>query len=99
VSGRTIVDFVVFDHANLRERFDQARTKANQDKIFITRADYLFSKSTGPGRENDREIVFFQSEGMGTQFAAVALKVYEKARENGLGQELPNKWFLQDVRT
>lgn len=52
-----------------------------------------------PGRENDREIVFFQSEGMGTQFVAVALKVYEKAREKGLGEELPNKWFLQDVRT
>jgi len=48
VSGRTIVDFVVFDHANLRERFDQARTKANQDKIFITRGDYLFSKSNRP---------------------------------------------------
>jgi alanine dehydrogenase len=52
-----------------------------------------------PGRENDREIVFFQSEGMGTQFAAVAGKIYEKASERGLGQELPRQWFLQNIRT
>jgi len=52
-----------------------------------------------PGRGSDREIVFFQSEGMGTQFAAVALKVYERAKEKGLGLELPSEWFLQDIRT
>jgi alanine dehydrogenase len=52
-----------------------------------------------PGRGNDREIVFFQSEGMGTQFAAVAGKIYEKASERGLGQELPRQWFLQNIRT
>jgi len=52
-----------------------------------------------PGREKDDEIVFFQSEGMGTQFAAVAAKIYEAARERGLGQELPREWFLQTIRT
>jgi alanine dehydrogenase len=52
-----------------------------------------------PGREKDDEIVFFQSEGMGTQFAAVAANIYETARERGLGQELPREWFLQTIRT
>jgi hypothetical protein len=36
---------------------------------------------------------------MGTQFAAVAAAIYERARETGLGQELPQEWFLQDIRT
>ena len=48
VSGRTIVDFVAFNHQNLRERFDQARTKASQDKIFITKGDHLASKANRP---------------------------------------------------
>jgi alanine dehydrogenase len=52
-----------------------------------------------PGRGDDREIVFFQSEGMGTQFAAVAGKIYQKAKERGLGRDLPGEWFLQNIRT
>jgi alanine dehydrogenase len=52
-----------------------------------------------PGRGSDREIVFFQSEGMGSQFAAVAGKIYAKAKEQGLGRELPGEWFLQNIRT
>jgi len=52
-----------------------------------------------PGRETDGEIVFFQSEGMGTQFAAVAAAIHRRAKETGLGQELPQEWFLQTIRT
>lgn len=44
IEGTTIVDYVVFNRHNLRERFDQARTKANQGKIFITKGDQLISK-------------------------------------------------------
>jgi alanine dehydrogenase len=51
------------------------------------------------GRENDNEVTYFVSEGMGTQFAAVAGLIYRKAKEQGLGRELPLDWFLQDVRT
>jgi alanine dehydrogenase len=28
----------------------------------------------------------------------VAALVYERAREMGLGHEIPTEWFLQDVR-
>jgi len=31
-------------------------------------------------------------------FAAVGGAVYRKAREQGLGRELPTEWFLQDIR-
>lgn len=45
ISAESIVDFVVFNLDNLRERFDQARTKVNQGKIYISKGDVLYSKS------------------------------------------------------
>ena len=48
VAGRTVVDFVVFNLHNVKERFDQARTKTNQVKIFISTGDQLFSKLNNP---------------------------------------------------
>jgi uncharacterized protein YcgI (DUF1989 family) len=37
ITSQTIIDFVCFNRKNLRERFDQARTKANQRKVFLDR--------------------------------------------------------------
>src|ERR671918_19441 len=48
ISGQSIVDFVAFNLDDLNERFDQARTKTNQVKIFITTGDVLFSKRNNP---------------------------------------------------
>lgn len=48
VAGRSIVDFVAFNLHDLRERFDQARTKTNQVKIFISTGDQLISKLNNP---------------------------------------------------
>mgnify|MGYP006290313869 CR=1 FL=1 len=44
ITAQSIVDFVAFCLPDLKERFDQARTKANQGKIFISTGDFLFSK-------------------------------------------------------
>jgi uncharacterized protein len=44
ITSQTIIDFVCFNRENLRERFDQARTKANQRKVFISTGDQLISK-------------------------------------------------------
>jgi hypothetical protein len=44
ITSQTIIDFVCFCGENLRERFDQARTKANQRKVFISTGDQLISK-------------------------------------------------------
>lgn len=48
VTGRSIVDFVAFNLHDLKERFDQARTKTNQAKIFISEGDQLISKRNNP---------------------------------------------------
>jgi alanine dehydrogenase len=52
-----------------------------------------------PGRTNDGQITFYYNTGnQGVQFSAVGGVVYRKAKEAGLGRELPTEWFLQDVR-
>ena len=47
------------------------------------------------GRKNNKEITFFKNNtGMGIQFAATARKMYDKAKEKGLGTELPLDLFM-----
>lgn len=48
VYGTTIADFVAFDRHNLRERFDQARTKTYNSTIYVTRGHTLMAKSNEP---------------------------------------------------
>jgi len=48
VYGTTIADFVAFDRHNLRERFEQARTKTYNSTIYITRGHTLMTKSNEP---------------------------------------------------
>jgi alanine dehydrogenase len=50
------------------------------------------------GRRAGHEVTcFINNLGMGYQFAAAGAVVYRKARESGLGRELPTDWFTQDV--
>jgi uncharacterized protein YcgI (DUF1989 family) len=44
VSGESTADFVVFNLRDVRDRFDQARTKVDQGKIYVTTGDLLISK-------------------------------------------------------
>lgn len=54
---------------------------------------------TKKGRTDAKQTSFFLNVGaIGAQFEAVAALVYERAREQGLGHEVPTEWFLQDVR-
>lgn len=48
IAGTSIVDFVAFNLHDFAERFDQARTKTNQAKIFISTGDILYSKRNNP---------------------------------------------------
>jgi uncharacterized protein YcgI (DUF1989 family) len=48
IVGRSVVDFVAFNLNDLTERFDQARTKTNQAKVFISAGDQLISKLNNP---------------------------------------------------
>jgi len=51
-----------------------------------------------PGRQSPEEITcFVNNVGLGLQFAAAGALVLRKAREAGLGHELPEDWFSEDV--
>lgn len=51
-----------------------------------------------PGRERPEEITcFVNNVGSGLQFAAAGALVLRKARELGVGRELPDDWFSEDV--
>lgn len=51
-----------------------------------------------PGRERADEITaFINNIGLGLQFAALGALLYRRAREQGLGRELPTDWFLEAV--
>lgn len=51
------------------------------------------------GRTNPEEKTLFLSNiGLGTQFAAVASRVYQEARKQNVGREIPSDWFLETVK-
>jgi ornithine cyclodeaminase/alanine dehydrogenase-like protein (mu-crystallin family) len=50
------------------------------------------------GRTSEEQItVFNNNTGAGTQFAALGSAVVKRARDLGLGREIPTEWFLEDV--
>lgn len=50
-------------------------------------------------RTSPDQITFFHNLGLlGFQFAAVAAKAYQLAREKGIGTEMSTEPFLQDIR-
>ena len=50
------------------------------------------------GRRSPEEITHSERGTVqGVQFYAVAAKVYEGAKQQGLGRQLPAEWFLQDI--
>jgi alanine dehydrogenase len=50
------------------------------------------------GRTDANQItVFNNNTGAGTQFAALGSAVMKRARDMGLGREIPTEWFLEDV--
>ncbi|HZM44356.1 MAG TPA: ornithine cyclodeaminase family protein [Burkholderiales bacterium] len=51
-----------------------------------------------PGRERAEEITCFANNvGTGLQFAAAGALVLRKARDQGIGKELPDSWFTENV--
>jgi ornithine cyclodeaminase/alanine dehydrogenase-like protein (mu-crystallin family) len=53
-----------------------------------------------PGRQSAQErTAFVNNTGLGLQFAAVGAAVYRRARELGVGRELPTEWFTEDVHS
>ncbi len=51
------------------------------------------------GRTSADQITYSERGNLqGAQFHAVAGKVYELAKQAGIGREIPTEWFLQDIR-
>lgn len=67
-----------------------------EDKVVYLK-DILANKKKG--RKSPQDITYSERGNLqGAQFHAVAGKVYEVAKERGIGKELPTEWFLQDIR-
>lgn len=65
-------------------------------KKFPTIAELIAGKAKG--RAKDEEVTcFLNNLGLGYQFAAAGSVVYRKAKERGMGHELPTDWFTEDV--
>jgi ornithine cyclodeaminase/alanine dehydrogenase-like protein (mu-crystallin family) len=63
----------------------------------VTLADLVSGKVEG--RTSPDQITYSERGNLqGAQFHAVAGKVYELAKQAGLGREIPTEWFLQDIR-
>jgi ornithine cyclodeaminase/alanine dehydrogenase-like protein (mu-crystallin family) len=63
----------------------------------VTLADLVLGKVKG--RSSPDQITYSERGNLqGTQFHAVAGKVYELAKKDNLGREIPTEWFLQDIR-
>lgn len=64
----------------------------------ITLAELCAGKATGRTGTEQRTY-FANNEGHGLQFSAAGAFVLKRARERGVGRELPTEWFLQDITT
>ena len=52
------------------------------------------------GRQRQDEITYFwNNAGLGLQFAAVGYVIFERAKEQGMGREIPTDWFTQEFHT
>ena len=66
---------------------------------FSERTMYLPDLVVGnsPGRGSDEQITLFQKVGttQGVEFATTAKAVYDQAKKQGAGNEIPDEWFIQ----
>ncbi|HEU0069869.1 MAG TPA: ornithine cyclodeaminase family protein [Alphaproteobacteria bacterium] len=63
----------------------------------ITFADIM--QGTNRGRTSREQVTYSERGNLqGNQFWAVAGAVYEAAKAQGVGREIPTEWFLQDIR-
>ena len=80
------------------ERATVPRVDLPQDFLDLPRLSDLIAGRV-EGRTSPEQTSFFNNVGaIGAQFEAVAAAVYERARSEGVGTEIPTEWFLQDVR-
>jgi ornithine cyclodeaminase/alanine dehydrogenase-like protein (mu-crystallin family) len=80
----------------LKRRGQRGHGLTMEDRILSFR-DIL--DGTNRGRSGREQITYSERGNLqGNQFHAVAGRVYELAKEHGLGNEIPTEWLLQDIR-
>ncbi|TAK04412.1 ornithine cyclodeaminase family protein [bacterium] len=80
----------------MKEKGKRAHGVVAEDRALLL-ADLLSGKRKG--RSSPKQITYSERGNVqGAQFFAVAGKVYELAKERGLGKEIPTDWLLQDIR-
>ncbi|MEA2991285.1 MAG: alanine dehydrogenase [Alphaproteobacteria bacterium] len=78
----------------------EGKPEPSGEKLDITKFPTLPEVIAGQakGRQGDDEVTcFLNNMGLGYQFAAAGSVVYRKAKELGVGHELPTDWFTEDV--
>lgn len=79
------------------KRRDQRDHHSLLPERIVTLSDIL----AGQNGRTARDQITYSKRGnhiQGNQFWAVAGKVYEAAKANKMGREIPTEWFLQDIR-
>lgn len=72
-------------------------SEASQGTQWTNLVDIQAGRASGRTRP-DQVTLFVNTGTQGLQFAAVAGRVCQLARERGVGQAMPVEWFLQDIR-
>ncbi len=84
------------DRLKRPHRLSQGAVALVNEKKVIYLKDIAEGKE---GRRSSEEITYSERGNLqGAQFHAVAGRVYELAKEKGIGREIPTEWFLQDIR-
>ncbi len=85
------------DDASWGQHRAQGRKPITGEHRNIMLADVLQGRTRG--RSCDEQITYSERGNIqGAQFFAIAAVVYEEARRQSIGRELPTEWFLQDIR-
>jgi alanine dehydrogenase len=80
-----------------QKRIPRGAAHEKVDREIPVYTDVISGKAQGrTGRDQITQYHTFGN--WGVQFPAVGAHVYRRARELGLGHELPTEWFLQDIR-
>ncbi len=77
----------------------------NREELKGTKADWRnkpelaeIMAGKAEGRQRDSDVTcMLNFIGLGLQFAAAGARIYELAKERGLGREIPTEWFSEDL--
>ena len=80
----------------LKQKGQRGHGMVMEDRVVYFK-DFLDGENKG--RRSDNQITYSERGNLqGNQFHAVAGRVYELAKNAGIGNEIPTEWLLQDVR-